>query len=73
MATSLNNLAGLYEAQCHYAEAESRYKWALAINARTLPDKFRYLQETGETLRLGGGAGSLERTRLWGAGRRIPC
>ena len=39
VAPSLNNLAGLYEAQGRYAEAEPLYKRALAINEKALgPD-----------------------------------
>ncbi len=36
MATNLNDLAGLYEAQGHYAEAEPLYKRALAIYEKAL-------------------------------------
>ena len=35
-ATSLNNLAGLYHSQGKYAEAESLYRWALAILEKAL-------------------------------------
>ena len=36
MATALNNLAGLYRDQGHYAKAEPLYKRALAIRENTL-------------------------------------
>ncbi len=36
MAASLNNLAGLYEAQSHYAEAEPLYQRSLAILEKAL-------------------------------------
>jgi len=36
LATSLNNLAALYHAQGHYAEAEPLYKRSLAIREKTL-------------------------------------
>jgi tetratricopeptide (TPR) repeat protein len=36
VATSLNNLAGLYRAQGKYAEAEPLYKRALAIREKVL-------------------------------------
>ena len=36
MATSLNNLAGLYQAQGKYAEAEPLYQRALAIREKAL-------------------------------------
>ena len=39
MATSLNNLAALYQTQGQYAEAEPLYKRALAISEKALgPD-----------------------------------
>ena len=39
MAASLTNLAGVYQAQGNYAEAESLYQQALAIAKKTLgPD-----------------------------------
>ncbi len=39
MATSLNNLAGLYQAQGKYAEAEPLYQRSLAIMEKALgPD-----------------------------------
>ncbi len=36
LATTLNNLAGLYQAQGRYAEAEPLYKRALAIIEKAL-------------------------------------
>ena len=36
VATSLNNLASLYETQGHYAKAEPLYKRSLAINEKAL-------------------------------------
>ena len=36
MAQSLNNLAVLYQAQGHYAEAEPLYKRSLAIREKVL-------------------------------------
>ncbi len=36
MATTLNNLAGLYRAQGHYAEAEPLHKRALTIVEKAL-------------------------------------
>ena len=36
MATSLNNLAGLYHAQGKYGEAEPLYKRSLAIREKIL-------------------------------------
>ena len=36
MATSLNNLAGLYDAQGKYGEAEPLYRRALAIREKAL-------------------------------------
>ena len=42
MATSLNNLALLYYAQGHYAQAEPLFKRALEINEKALgPDHSR--------------------------------
>jgi len=39
VATSLNNLAGLYYAQGHYAQAEPLFKRALAIDEKAFgPD-----------------------------------
>ena len=35
VATSLNNLAGLYKSQGHYAQAEPLYKRSLAISEKT--------------------------------------
>jgi tetratricopeptide (TPR) repeat protein len=37
VATSLNNLAGLYRAQGQYAQAELFYKRALAIQEKAAP------------------------------------
>ena len=36
LATSLNNLAGLYRSQGKYAEAEPLYQHSLAISVRAL-------------------------------------
>ena len=52
VATILNNLAGLYKAQGHYAEAEPLYKRALAIDEGALgpdhPDLARDLNNLAE-------------------------
>ncbi len=48
LATSLNNLAGLYRAQGKYAEAEPLYKRALAIGEKTLGPEHPHVAMTLE-------------------------
>ncbi len=55
MAQSLNNLAALYKAQSHYAEAEPLHKRALAIMEKALgpehPDVASSLENYAALLR----------------------
>ncbi len=48
MATSLNNLAELYSAQDHYAEAEPFYQRALAIVEKALGPEHPHVATTLE-------------------------
>ncbi len=65
MATSLNNLAGLYEAQGHYAQAEPLYQRALAIVEKALgpehPDVAQSLENYAALLRQTARADEAER------------
>ena len=55
LATNLNNLALLYEAQCRYVEAEPLYQRALAIREKALgpepPDVATSLENYADLLR----------------------
>ena len=61
MATDLNNLAALYQAQGNYAEAEPLYQRALAIDEKALgpehPDVATSLENYASLLRETGRAG----------------
>ena len=46
VATSLNNLAGLYESQGRYEEAEPLYIQALDMYKKLLGDEHPYTQKT---------------------------
>ncbi len=48
VATSLNNLALLYQAQGHYAEAEPLYKRALAILEKALGPEHPHVAQSLE-------------------------
>ena len=65
LATSLNNLAGLYQAQGKYNEAEPLYKRALGIDEKTLgpdhPDVAQSLENYADLLRKTGRNSEAER------------
>ena len=65
MAQSLNNLAALYKAQSHYAEAEPLHKRALAIMEKALgpehPDVATSLENYAALLRQTARADEAER------------
>ncbi len=50
-ASSLNNLAGLYESMGRYAEAEPLYLRAIAILTNVLLENHPYIQGTWDNLR----------------------
>jgi len=49
VATSLNNLAGLYEAQNNYAQAKPLYERYLVILKKTLPADHPYIHIATES------------------------